>query len=67
MSILKYFRSWTISLNLISAIIIVVETQMGIVREITPDQYEPYLLLVYVLLNIILRAKTDKPLSEYTK
>lgn len=67
MSILKYFKSWTISLNAISAALIVFEAQMGIIRDITPDQYEPYLLLVYVLLNVALRIRTNKPLTDYTK
>jgi len=64
---LKYFKSWTLSVNTVTVIVMAVEAQLGYLREAIPDQYEPWMIAAIAVTNILLRLRTDKPVSEYTK
>jgi hypothetical protein len=59
----NWYQSKTMWFNIISAVLVVLEAQLGVLTPLLPSDVAPWVLLGIPLINVVLRVITTQPLA----
>lgn len=59
----NWYQSKTMWFNIISAVLVVLEAQIGVLTPLLPSDVAPWVLLGIPIINVVLRIVTTQPLA----
>lgn len=59
----NWYQSKTMWFNIISAVLVVLEAQIGVLTPLLPSDVAPWVLLGIPLINVVLRVITTQPIA----
>lgn len=59
----NWYQSKTMWFNIISAVLVVLEVQLGVLTPLLPSDVAPWVLLGIPIINVVLRVITTQPLA----
>lgn len=59
----NWYQSKTMWFNIISAVLVVLEAQLGVLTPLLPSDVAPWVLLGIPIINVVLRIVTTQPLA----
>ena len=59
----NWYQSKTMWFNIISAVLVVLEAQIGVLTPLLPSDVAPWVLLGIPIINVVLRVITTQPIA----